>query len=68
MLIHAPSEHMNIRANQPAQNITESYPGILLHHNFTSCKGVQLNDRWTKEEKAGYRSAFQYVTDLSRVA
>ena len=35
MLIEAPSEYMG--AN-PGKKVNESYAGILLHHNFTSCK------------------------------
>ena len=37
MLIQVPSEYMNACAN-PAEKVNESYAGILLHHNFASCK------------------------------
>ena len=66
MLIQASSEHMNAWAN-PAKKINESYAGILLHHNFTSCKGlswITSGQPPQKVRKAGYMSAFQYVIDI----
>ena len=38
MLIQAPNEYMNALANA-TKKVNESYAGILLHHNFRSCKG-----------------------------
>ena len=57
---------MNAWAN-PAKKVNESYAGILLHHNFTSCKGFSwiTSDYLSKRrEIAGYMSAFQCVIDI----